>query len=229
MGFFWRTQQRLRVTELEQSWNMVSGSWDYILRGLIVANRIKLETTIPLGNWLKELNECWVMSPFVKEPAAEQFAAQYDLPAFRDHTGVGYTCDELFQLLNNTLIQMAGYTQEELTNSVKTEMAIDRINAASGADDFIEMIHPNTHTQKPPKNTPFKVKLETPIMIGDILNLLGYHYNKIANSKNPTAKKLYEAMINEIAQDGNFTKGEKAHIISVIEDGLRDMDIIANK
>ena len=210
MGIFMKNYCKMLERRNEQEKADLTNDWEYVLMGYCVVNRSKLEKTIELGKLITDMCEYFAMSPLVDEAYASYIGIKYALPVFCMHRGKGYTMQEYFSLVGKQLQGIAGYNSSELAEVEKVERAIDTLGIApTGATKNL----PISHTKKPSEKASYDERLATPIMIGDALNILGYHANRIGNSKNPTLDDYFEATIYTLAREGKLTKDEIDRII----------------
>lgn len=197
-----------------------SNGWDYVLLGLLLVDKTKLERTIPLGLLLNNIIEYWIGSAFVGEDTIAKSRLS-EHPIFAGYQGRELTCREYFDLLSQFLIHEAGYSSNELEQVERIEKDIDNLNVSMGYEPrgVTEMIYPaNTHTTKPSSDASYDEKVKVPIMIGDALNILGYFYNDIANRRKPTVKKLYTSLYIWVTKEGNFTNTETIDMMRQVDD-----------
>lgn len=220
MGIFTKNYYKMLEKLGEQEKAELTNGWEYVLMGYCVVDRSKLEKTVELGNLLADMCQYYAMSPLVDEAFAYDTAVKYGLPAFYNHKGKGYTVQEYFSLVSKQLQGLAGYSSRELAEVEKVEKSIDALGIApTGATKNL----PVSHTNEPSKKAPYDEKIATPIMIGDALNILGYHANKIGDSKNSKLDDYFEATIYTLAKEGNLTDAEIDRVINGAKAGQKEI------
>ena len=220
MGIFTKNYYKMLERLGEQEKAELTNEWEYVLVGYCVVDRSKLEKTIELGKLIADMCQYFAMSPLVDEAFAHDTAIKYGLPAFNMHKGKGYTVQEYFSLVSKQWQGLAGYSPRELTEVEKVEQAIDALGIApTGATKNL----PVSHTEEPSKKAPYDERIATPIMIGDALNILGYHANRVGNSKNPKLTDYFEATIYMLAKEGNLTDAEIDRIIDGAKAGQKQI------
>lgn len=214
MGLFSKNYDKIIANLGKQGLKELSNDWDYVLTGYYVVNRNRLESTIELGRILGDINQYYAMSPLVDEVFAKRILDDYGIPAFRNHRGVGFSLQEFYCIITKQLQDTAGFTRKELNNVEQVEKSLDRLGLAqSGVVSRLPVTHIKRFNEKASKER----KMGTPVMIGDVMNILGYYANKIGNGENPTVKKFYKRVIKRLGRKCNLTDLEINEIIESAE------------
>lgn len=214
MGLFSKNYDKIIANLGKQGLKELSNDWDYVLTGYYVVNRNRLESTIELGRILGDINQYYAMSPLVDEVFAKRILDDYGIPAFRNHHGVGFSLQEFYCIITKQLQDTAGFTRKELNNVEQVEKSLDRLGLAqSGVVSRLPVTHIKRFNEKASKER----KMGTPVMIGDVMNILGYYANKIGNGENPTVKKFYKRVIKRLGRKCNLTDLEINEIIESAE------------
>lgn len=214
MGLFSKNYDKIIANLGKKGLKELSNDWDYVLTGYYVVNRSRLETTIKLGQILRDINLYYAMSPLIDEKFAKGIFDDFGLSVFKNHYGIGFSLQEFYCIIGKQLQDMAGFTKEELAAVEQVEKSLDRLGLApSGEVSRLPVTHIRRFKEKASKER----KMETPVMIGDVMNILGYYANKIGNGDNPTVKKFYKRVIKRLGKKCNLTDLEIDEIIESAE------------
>lgn len=185
----------------------IAAEWEYLWYCGIFRfsdNRGSLTKKIRLKRFFDDLCEHFSISPLVDEVFAYEMMTAHGAAVFSGHEGTGYTLDEFYgTLVHNLLCEancVAGYYNDEL--------GIASIN------DYNTLVNPPViHAEVPVSKAPYEMKISTFVMVGDVLNVMSYHLNRMKREGSSDLDEFFESVIYTLGSAVNLTETEMDKII----------------